>query len=265
MRRIFTTLIFLSAFTIASQAQQGKSIMKESIPVSMFQASYAFHFPALDNKTTYGVSNTIGGGFMQKTKDNWLFGVNGHYIFGPKVKGDRIDILGEGITTIDGEVIGGSGNIASLSVAQRGFHFQGEIGRLIPCGINPNCGFFIKGGIGCLRNRIRIDYETQMYNTPYQVDGDYKYGYDQMRGGIAFHLETGYLLLNDTRMLNCAISLEMTWARTHNLRSYDFRVFDGVPVGYVDQHKRFNDLYYGIRFTWNIPTYQRQPEAYYYN
>lgn len=202
---------------------------------------------------------------MHKTEGNWLLGANGHFIFGPKVKGDRIDILGEGITTVDGEVIGGSGSITSLSVAQRGFHFQGEIGRLISCGPNPNCGIFIKAGLGYLRNRIRIDYETQMYNTPYQVDGDYKYGYDRMRGGLAFHLETGYLLLNDTRMLNCAISLELTWARTRNLRTYDFRIFDGVPVGYIDQLQRFNDLYYGIRFTWNIPTYQRQPEAYYFN
>ena len=265
MRRIFTILIALFAFSVASQAQMPKSIMQEPIPVSMFQVSYAFHFPGMDNKTTYGVSNTIGGGFMHKADNNWLFGVNGHFIFGPKVKGDRISILGEGITTVDGEVVGGSGSITSLSVAQRGFHFQGEFGRLISCGPNPNCGIFIKAGLGYLRNRIRIDYETQMYNTPYQVDGDYQYGYDQMRGGIAYHLETGYLLLNDTRLLNCAISFEVTWARTHNMRAYDFRVFDGEPVGYVDQDKRFNDLYYGIRVTWNIPTYQRQPEEYYFN
>jgi hypothetical protein len=42
-------------------------------------------------------------------------------------------------------------------------------------------------------------------------------------------------------------------------------VFDGVPVGYTDPHKRYNDFYYGIRVTWNIPTYQRQPDNYYYN
>ena len=265
MRNIFTTIIVLLAFSVASMAQPAKDIMKTPIPVSMFQVTYAFHLPALDNKVDYGVSNTIGGGFMQKTENDWLLGVNGHYIFGPKVQGDRTEILGEGITTVDGEVIGGSGSMTSLSIAQRGFHAQAEVGRLFMCGPNPNCGFFVMAGIGYLRNRVRIDYETQMYNTPYQVDGDYQYGYDRMRGGAAFHLETGYLLLNDTRLLNCSVALEMTWARTRNLRAYDFRVFDGVPVGYVDQHKRFNDLYYGIRFTWNIPTYQRQPEQYYYN
>ena len=37
------------------------------------------------------------------------------------------------------------------------------------------------------------------------------------------------------------------------------------PVGYTDPHKRYNDLYYGIRVSWNIPTYQRQPAEFYYN
>lgn len=92
-----------------------------------------------------------------------------------------------------------------------------------------------------------------------------------MRGGPALHLEAGYLFLSDSRLLNASISLEVTYARTRSLRDYDFRVFTnpetGVmePVGYIDPNKRFNDLYYGIRVTWNIPTYERQPQDYYYN
>ena len=104
-----------------------------------------------------------------------------------------------------------------------------------------------------------------MYNTPYQVYGDYEYGYDRMRGGMATHLEAGYLYLGDNRITNFSLSFEVTYARTRDLRDYDFRVFDGIPVGYTDPNKRYNDLYYGIRLSWNIPTYQRQPEAFYYN
>jgi hypothetical protein len=64
--------------------------------------------------------------------------------------------------------------------------------------------------------------------------------------------------------------LEATYARTRHLRDYDFRVFfdeNGEPqvMGYNDKSKRFNDFYYGIRVSWMFPTYQRQPEAYYYN
>ena len=108
-------------------------------------------------------------------------------------------------------------------------------------------------------------------NPPYQVDGDYRFGYDRMRGGPALHLESGYLLLHDTRLLNLSVALEVTYALTRDLRDYDFRVFTNPetglqePVGYTDPHKRYNDLYYGVRVTWSIPTYQRQPQEYYYD
>ena len=92
-----------------------------------------------------------------------------------------------------------------------------------------------------------------------------------MRGGMAAHLEAGYLLLNDTRLLNLSVALEVTYARTRDLRDYDFRVFTNPetglmePVGYTDPNKRYNDFYYGIRVTWSIPTYERKPQDFYYN
>ena len=275
MRRIFIVFILLG-FSLHLSAQLPKDIMKEPIPVAMFQATYAFQMPALDTKVDYGVSHTIGGSFVFKTENNWLFTVNGNYIFGNKIKDDRVGIFGEGITTEHGEVTGGSGLYATFDIDQRGVHFQAEFGKLFPVWPNPNSGIFVQGGVGYLHNRIRIDYDQNTYNTPFVINGDYAYGYDRMRGGPAFHLETGYLYLGNSRIANLSVSLEMTYARTKDYRKYDFRVFyprdeegniigELTPVGYTDPHKRYNDFYYGIRVTWNIPTYQRQPEEYYYN
>lgn len=271
MRKIFISLLLLLTLTTSLFAQRVKDIMKDPIPVSMFQVTYAFHVPGLDTKEMYGVSHNIGGSFVYKTENNWLLTANANYIYGTRVKGDRVDIFGEGITTDVGEIIGGSGSFATLEINQRGLHIQGEVGKLFPYGPNPNSGFFVQAGVGYLRNRIFTDFQQALLNTPYPVFGDYKYGYDRMRGGPALHLETGYLLLNDTRLLNLSISLEATYARTRDLRKYDFRVFTnpdtGVmePVGPTDPNKRYNDFYFGIRVTWNIPMYQRQPEEYYYN
>lgn len=263
MRKIFISLLLLLGISLHLFAQ--KDIMKEPIPVAMFQATYAFQLPAFDTKTSFGVNSTIGASFVYKTESNWLFTANGNYIFGNKVKGDRTEIYGEGITTTDGEITGGEGTYVLLNINQRGMHFQAEVGKLFPMAPNPNSGIFVQGGIGYLYNRIRTDFSQEMYNTPYVVYEDYEYGYDRMRGGPAFHLETGYLYLGNSRVANFSVSLEMSYARTRDLRKYDFRVFDGVPVGYTDPHKRYNDFYYGIRISWNIPTYQRQPEEFYYN
>ena len=246
-------------------AQEPKDIMKDPIPVAMFQVTYAFELPAFDTRELYGITHSIGGSFVYKTASNWMFTANCNFITGNKIKGDRISVFGEGITTVDGEIIGGSGSMSQLTVDQRGFHAQVEAGKLFSVGPNPNSGIFVQGGVGYLRTRIRADFQETMLNNPYVIAGDYQYGYDRMRGGMAFHLETGYLYLSDNRLLNLSVALEATYARTRDLREYDFRVFDGVPVGYTDPHKRYNDFYYGIRVTWNIPTYKRQPDKYYIN
>lgn len=265
MRRIIIPLFMLMGLSLHLSAQMPKDIMKEAIPVAMFQATYAFHFPALDLKTDFGVSNTIGGSFVFKTESNWLLTANGNFIFGNRLKGDRLDIFGEGISTVDGEITGSAGLFTNFAIYQRGMHFQVEVGKLFPVWPNPNSGIFVQVGLGYLRNRIKIDYDINTNNTPYQVYEEYAYGYDRMRGGPALHLESGYLYLGNSRALNFSVSLEATYARTRDYRTYDFRVFDGKPVGYNDPDKRYNYLYYGIRVSWDIPTYQRRPEEYYYN
>ena len=271
MRKTFISLLLLSGLTLHLSAQMPKDIMKEPIPVFMFQATYAFQLPAFDTKALYGVSNTVGGSLVYKTESNWLLTANGNFIFGNQLKEDRITIFGEGITTSHGEITGGSGDYCTFAVYQRGMHLQLEAGKLFPIAPNPNSGIFVQGGIGYLHNRIRIDFPQDLNNTPYVLYEDYAKGYDRMRSGPAFHLETGYLYLGNSRIANFSLSLEMTYARTKDVRRYDFRVFTnpetGVmePVGFTDPHKRYNDFYYGIRVSWNIPTYQRQPEEFYYN
>ena len=271
MRKLILLLILCISLAFNALAQQPKDIMKDPIPIAMFQATYAFHIPAFDLKKDYGVSNTIGGSFIYKTETNWLFTLNGNFIFGNQLKGDRIDLFGEGITTEYGEITGGSGLYSTFAIYQRGMHFQAEVGKLFPIWPNPNSGVFVQAGLGYLRNRIKIDFDRNTNNTPYVVYEDYEYGYDRMRGGPALHLEAGYLYLGNARVANFSISLEATYARVRDLRKYDFRVFtdpetgEMKPVGYKDPKKRYNDLYYGIRVSWNIPTYQRQPEEFYYN
>lgn len=267
-KTVFTILLTLTAATLAF-GQKTRNIEKGAIPATMFQVTYAAQFPALDTRTDYGFTNTIGGSVIFKSESNWLFTANGNFIFGNRLKDSRIEILGESVTTVYGEVIGGGGMPSSLAFFQRGMHLQAEIGKLFAFKPNPNSGFFVQAGIGYLRNRIRIDYQIEAQNPPYPLMDDYQYGYDRMRGGLALHGETGYLVMSNSKIFNFSVSLEATYARTKNLREYDFRVFydeNGEPqiMGYTDKNKRFNDFYYGIRVSWMIPTYQRQPEEYYY-
>ncbi len=269
------TILFLGMFLLMLigvskqvSAQNGVRDIKET-PIStvMFEATYALQLPALDTKTQYGFNSTIGGCVDYKTDRNWLFKFNSNFIFGNKLKGDRRQILGEGITTEHGEVIGSDGMFSRLAISQRGFHFQGEVGKMFPFRPNPNSGFYVLGGLGYLINRTRIE---DQFTAAYPILGDYRFGYDRMRGGFACHGEAGYMLMSNTRIFNFSIALEVTYARTRDLRDYDFRVFfdeHGVPhqVGRTDPNKRYDDMYVGLRLGWMIPTYQRQPAQYYYD
>ena len=64
MRKIFISLLLLLGVSLQLSAQ--KDIMKEPIPVAMFQATYAFQLPAFDTKTSFGVNSTIGASFVTR-------------------------------------------------------------------------------------------------------------------------------------------------------------------------------------------------------
>lgn len=269
-RSLILLLLALLAGSSAFAQTKLRDIEKEIVPTTLFQFTYAAQLPGMDTRTDYGFTNTIGGSVIYKTDHNWLLTANGNFIFGDRLKGSRIDILGEGITTYDGDVTGGGGLPSALAFFQRGMHFQAELGKLFPYKPNPNSGIFVQFGVGYLYNRIRIDYQIEAQDDPYPVMNDYQYGYDRKRGGPAFHAEAGYLLMSNSKLYNFTVSLEATYARTRHLRDYDFRVYfdengEPQPVGYNDKSKRFNDFYYGIRVSWMFPTYQRKPEQYYYN
>ena len=68
--RKFIPLLLLLGISLSSFAQMPKDIMKEPIPVTMFQATYAFHIPGLDTKKLYGISHNIGGSFVYKTNEH---------------------------------------------------------------------------------------------------------------------------------------------------------------------------------------------------
>ena len=245
-------LFIISPFLIKAQ----QDIKKEHIKTFMFQATYAYQFPGKDTKTLFDHNNTIGASFIYKTKSNWMFAINGNYISGNKVNIDRKELFGD-ILDSNGEIITGDGIYGSYALFERGWHFQAKVGKIFPVlAPNPNCGFFIQGGLGYLYNWIRTEFGSYA-SPPPAMAGDYLYGYDRMRGGFAWSGEFGYLFMSNTRALNFSLSVEFIQAYTHSLRKWDFNMMKKDTNTYIDQ-------YIGIRAAIYIPTYKRKPAEYYY-
>lgn len=250
-------LIFILLTFIPFMMNAQYDIKSEKISTWMFQATYAYQFPGKDTKVLYGDNHSIGGSLFYKTKNNWLFSINGNFISGNTVNITRQEMFGD-ILDNNGEIITGDGIFGSYATFERGAHFQARVGKIFPVlSPNPNCGFFVQGGIGYLYNRIRTEFGSYA-SPPPAMAGDYLYGYDRMRGGFAWSGEIGYLFLSNSRVFNFSLSLEFTQAYTKSLREWDFNLMKKDNKSYIDQ-------YIGIRAAIYIPTYKRKPAEYYFN
>lgn len=255
MNRKSLIFILLTILPFIVNAQH--DIKKEHISTWMFQATYAFQVPGQDTKTLFGNNHSVGGSVVFKTKSNWMFSVNGNFISGNEVNISRQELFGD-ILDSNGEIITGDGIYGSYALFERGAHFQAKVGKIFPVlSPNPNCGFFVQGGLGYLFNRVRCEFGSYA-SPPPAMAGDYLYGYDRMRGGFAWSSEIGYLFMSNSRILNFSISLEFIQAYTQPMREWDFHLMEKDIKSYIDQ-------YIGVRAAIYIPTYRRKPAEFYYN
>lgn len=249
-RKISITLLFFSLITFSAFSQF--SIRDSAIATPMVYATYSLQFPGGDLARLFGANSTIGGGFMYKTKSNWLFGAEGNYLFGGTVKNQ--DSLLSKISTPDGFVIDANGYYADILFSERGYTIFAKFGKLFPVfSPNPNSGITILAGIGYIQDKIRIHNPG---NTAPQVYGDYRKGYDRLNSGYAVTGSLGYLFMSNTRLLNMYLGFEFTQAWTSFQRDRNF------DTGLKDASK-LSSQYYGIKFKWIIPFYRRTPKEYY--
>jgi hypothetical protein len=228
------------------------SIRDSVISTWMIYATYGYQFPGGDLAGQFGSNSSIGGGFLLKTKSNWMFGLEGNFMFGQSVKNS--DSLLRNISTKDGYVIDFNGFIADIVYYERGYNFLVRFGKVIPLlAPNPNCGFTILAGGGYIQDKIRIHNPS---NTAPQLWDDYKKGYDRLNGGVALTGSIGYMFLSNTRLLNFSIAFDFMQAWTTPYRKRDF------DTGKQDTRK-MSSQFYTIKACWMIPLYRRTPKEFY--
>ena len=243
----------IAALLFAAVQSYSQVNLRDSVIFTpLIYATYAYQFPGGDLSRQFGSNSSIGGGFMLKTKNNWMFGVEGNFLFGQSVRNS--DSLLRNISTQEGFIIDANGLYADMVYYERGYNFLAKFGKVIPwLSPNPNCGFTFLAGGGYIQDKIRIHNPG---NTAPQLLGDYKKGYDRLNGGIAVTGSIGYMYLSNTRLLNFSASFEFMQAWTTPYRERDF------DTGKKDTRK-LNSQFYTIRILWMIPLYRRAPKEFY--
>lgn len=212
--------------------------------------AYGTHLPGADFAERFGRSNTIGGGIDFLMKNNVFIGVDGHYLFGQKVKEDVL----APITTDSGLIVGNNMTPAQVVLRQRGQYLGGQIGKIFTFGAKQRAGLRVVVGAGVLRHKIRVQDDA---GTLTQLTGEYAKGYDRLTGGLALNQFLGYQFLGKTRTINFFAGLEFNQGFTKSLRDWDFaekKKLEGTRT----------DLRWGIRVGWTMPIYFKKTAEIYY-
>ncbi|MDD3877879.1 MAG: hypothetical protein PHT69_14755 [Bacteroidales bacterium] len=245
---LFTVFLFIFVSSLFAQidVQEKKRILGA-------QANFSYEFPGGDMALRFGSNANVGGGFFLKTKSNFLFNLEGNYLFGEVINEDT---LFHQIKTSGGYIVDGDGMYADVRTYERGFTIMAKAGRIFRIfNDNPNSGLALMIGGGFLQHKIRIENPGQ---TVPQINGDYKMGYDKLTNGPALSQYLGYVHYSDKRIFNFSFGFEFTQAFTKAYRNYDF--------DYMGKDLRSRiDLLYGIKLSWMIPFNKRIPKNFYYN
>lgn len=250
----FSLSFFICLFTFSLLAQ------KKDDPVVFDNAflispSYQFQLPLNDMFHSYGFNHNVGMEFGYKFGANWMVGVEGNFIFGPKIK-DKYIL--DNLLTTSGYLIGTDGSLEPVNMNERGMILTANFGKTIYFSPKqPNSGLLLKFGLGYIDHKIYIDVNDK--NVP-QLSKEIKKGYDRFTSGVAFKQYVGLIKLQKKSYLNLSFGIEATEGITQNRRPYDF------VAGRKLDKARF-DFLIGFKFNWFLPVFNgasSKSEYYYY-
>ncbi|MBP7849300.1 MAG: hypothetical protein KA053_03390 [Lentimicrobiaceae bacterium] len=224
----------------------------EAMSVPWIQGSMGAFLPAGDLSGRFGPLASAGPAFMYKTRSNWVFGLEGDFLFGNDVREVH---LFDAISTEQGYIIDAGGLYADVFTSMRGFRIGARGGYILSLSEkNKNSGLMMTLGAGLLQHKIRIDNKG---NRAPQLDEDYVKGYDRLSNGLSLTASAGYLHLSSRRIANFYTGLEFTTAFAKSRRDWDF---DRMAK---DEAKR-TDILIGLKAAWMIPLYGASKQKTYY-
>lgn len=237
-------LFCFSAMQVISQEQQN------TLTAILFD--YTHQFPYADLAIDFGDNSSIGISVIRKRADNLLFGIDGSYIFGSKIKEEN---LFDEIATENGEIINKDGLFANVLTFERGFSTFLLGGKAFTFSETNESGIYLMGGIGYMQHKIRI--QTQEDFIPH-LSEEYKKGYDRLTGGISMKINANYMYFSKKNNIKFFAGVELIKGWTKNLRAYNFDEMEYTSKDYR------NDILVGIKAGVIIPIFKRTTAEFHY-
>jgi hypothetical protein len=235
---IILTFLFSSTYLIGQDKQN----------MFFISVNYDLQSPLSDLKIDYGPSSGVGIDFSMLTTKNIYWSVSNSFMFGNNVKDTTIlnHLMDDNRNIIDQ-----NGQIADITLQQRGFNSNFKLGYLHPV-FNESSGVFAYGFAGFHQNKTRIDVRN---STVPQLNDDYKKIYDKLRNGFSGGAFLGYMHVSQKNFTHFYAGLEYTRAFSQNRRTTNYHP---VKEGY------YNDSFLSFKLGWIIPISKRNVKEFYY-
>jgi len=248
MRNFLFIILFCASFgSLNAQLNLNDS----SVAASIIQVDLGVGMPAGDLSDRFGLHAIVGGGYQYKTAGNWLYGINGAFMYGSDVKEDTIL---NNLRNEAGYIIGIDGLQYDPILWESGVNFKFEVGKITDIwSINPNSGLAFMGGVGFMQHRIWIYIDEAAVP---QLTPEYRKGYDRMSNGLMLSQYVGYYMFSNKYFVNFRGGIEVLEAFTQNRRTINY------DTGLTDDATRF-DMMLNLKLTWNLPVF-KQPRSKFY-
>ncbi len=246
MRRIFILIFFSFPLILSAQKKDSAVYIRTGF---ICEFTYTGYFPNSDLAQRYGYFNSIGTGCYYKTGKNWIFGLEGGYHFGNRIKEAGIF---DAVSDTDWYAVNTQGALVEVTAQMRGMTLTAKVGKIIPFGkLNANSGIMISAGIGYTQHYIRLTNQT---NDITALHGDARYGYDRLAGGLNLSQFIGFQYLGSRKRVNFYGGIEFNQGLTQGMRDWNY---DTMTPG---NESRF-DGRVGIRVGWLLPIYTGTAKA----
>lgn len=245
---------FIALLLLAGVHSFGQGEIKDStLLITQISAFGSHYLTAGDFSDKYLSPTIIGASVHIKNRKNWIFGVDGGYVFRDGIK-DAQQYLSN-MRTSTGQIIAQNGDFAPILSNLRGFVINAHIGKVFSViGPNPNSGILVRAGVGFLQHKINFEARTQ--DVP-QVEDEMRKYYDQLTNGISFNQFIGYQHLSNSRLTNFYVGIEGFQALTRNRRDFN------IDLGGPDDHQNL-DMLFGLKVGWIVLIYKRKPDEFYF-
>ena len=240
-KNTFKILIFAFLFvSFYAKAQRNK----EKGVAILARFNFGLALPAKDLALRYGTNSATGVSVeLLGNQSNLIVGSDFSYFFSKKVKEDPLAKL----VNYDTYIYGNDKGLSSYLLRERGFVWQGYVGKLflLDKKSRNRSGIRFTLGVGYMQHKIRLQDDSRSIA---QLSTDYRKGYDRLTGGLSISQYIGYQYLSENRRINFSLGFDFTQGFTKSKRDWDFDL----------KSKNTNarlDILNGIRATWILPFY----------